>query len=178
MMDAVRSRGTIYLLNPEVRRWERLNLMDNVPPVLIPGAGVSKLIINNQGQILLSLFLDNQKPLFRSFVWDRGRIHDLGGQDMDVDAASMNDAGQVVGKVSPVKGSGWTPVIRQDGAFYDLSRLLLGNPGIEIKKVRQINNKGWILCDGEDARNAYTLILRPVNSAPASATSVRVATRP
>jgi hypothetical protein len=175
----VQSRSTIYLLNPGSRQWERTNLLDSVPPVLIPGASVDIPVINNRGQILVHLFYETEKSyVFRALVWDRGRIQELGAKDLWVAAESMNDAGQVVGKLSRTNQCGWTPFIWQGGAFYDLNKLIVGKPGIKIEKVKSINNKGWILCDAEDAHWSYTVILRPDNSSPGSIASARLETRP
>ena len=106
-------------------------------------------------------------------VIDVDRVHPLARPDVD----AIDDAGQVVGRMSGGNGSGWTPFIWQGGALYNLNKLIVGKPGIKIKKVRCINNKGWILCDAEKGDQSDAVILRPVNSPPASAEAARVVTR-
>jgi probable HAF family extracellular repeat protein len=129
--------------------------------------------INNLGQIVGGA--DNNAGDSRAFIYDHGQLIDLGARlanigQLSSSAASINDQGQVVGRilVSIVDGRRDFRAFLYDGTTaFDLNDLLPPNSGWRLTEARGINNEGQIVgigtLNGSDFARAF--LLTPVGDA-------------
>lgn len=114
--------------------------------------------INNPGQIVGESDTDPAntagKNLTRAFLWENGRMTDLGGLVSNgfSAASGINDDGAIVGWANNANNQRRAAIFK-DGKVYDLNDLIcttnedgtLSVPSITLTEARDVNDDGWIV---------------------------------
>jgi probable HAF family extracellular repeat protein len=120
--------------------------------------------INNQGQIVGGGYLPGSQGRFAGFLYDHGRIRDLGTLGgAEALAYGINDSGVVVGALSLQPERAFVYV---DGEMFDLNTLLVNNISATLVGALGVNNAGQIIAvGGPGGVLADSYILTPVPAA-------------
>jgi probable HAF family extracellular repeat protein len=93
----------------------------------------------------------------RAFLWIDGELIPI-GPNLSY-AYALNDLDHVVGQFTVRSRS--RAFLYRDGKFVDLNTLIPSNPRITLTEARGINNAGWIVANGTNAKGqkrAFVLI--------------------
>jgi len=122
--------------------------------------------INNIGQVVGYSETINEDG--RAFLWESNVMRDLGTLPgrMESEAHAINNRGQVVGvssnyerRVGSMENRGF---LWQDGEMLDLNSLLDPAFGWDILEAVDINDQGWIACNGTRGSVSRGLLLVPL----------------
>lgn len=102
-------------------------------------------------------------PSARAFVWDGGKLANLGGLDGGSisSASAVNNHGAIVGYAIDA-GNQQRAVIWQNSAIADLNSLIPANSGLTLTAAYGINDAGQIVCGATAAGGSLTgVVLTP-----------------
>ena len=126
--------------------------------------------INNNGLIVGACTLPDVKSA-HIVMWQNGNIRDIDPSGLALSAASVNDAGQIVGTRRTSASTGapasaasvpaYHAYVYQRGQFTDLNTVIPANSGWELTSATAINNKGQICGTGSFKGASHAFLLTP-----------------
>ncbi len=115
------------------------------------------MLLNNSGDILVSYTMKAPDTFqFRALLWKDGKEFSIGGTE-DVQHLAMNNAGTVVGQISPASSDHWKPFLFQNDRRWDLNALIQNKAKLSVDEPVAINNRGDILGWGSGDATAVLL---------------------
>ncbi len=138
----------------------------------LPDLGIGSIAygINNQGQIVGSIFLNSGGATRLGALWQNGVLTNLGTLpgDLSAIATGINDKGQVVGSTWDSDFNWSHAFIWQNNVMTDLNTLFPAGSNLFAIMANKINERGQIsgmalVCSGPDQGNIHAFLATPVD---------------